>query len=118
MFQPLLTSDDKKALQESLKFTSSPKMVRRTSNPTSINGPPGHFEDVDHANKSDHERLLGVVAKLRVENREPEERVAELRMSHLDLEDNFRALCLSNNPKLKRLAKAMGKGDLLFPPPP
>jgi len=47
-----------------------------------------------------------------------EERVVELRMAHFDLEDNFRALRISTDAKMKRLAKALGKEDLLFPPSP
>lgn len=80
--------------------------------------PPGQFEDDEQVIKSDHEKLLGVVATLGNNNRVLEERVVELRMSHLDLENNFGALRLSTNAKLKRVAKVMGREDLLLPPSP
>ena len=93
-------------------------MVRRTCDPPSINGPSERFEDDDHTKKSDVERLLCVVSTLRNNNRALEERVAKLRMAHLDLDDNFHALCISTDAKMKRLAKAIGQEDLLFPTSP
>ena len=86
--------------------------------PPSINGPPRQFEDDDRAEKSDVERLLSIVFTLRNNNRALEEHIAELRMAHLDLDDNFHALCISTDAKMKRLAKAIGQEDLLFPPSP
>lgn len=112
VFQPPLTSDEWKVMQESLESARSPKMVQQTCDPLSISGPPGQFEDEGHANKSDMERLLGAVATLRNNNKALEERVAELRMANFDLEDNFRALRISINAKIKRIAKAMGREAL------
>jgi len=68
--------------------------------------------------ESDVESLLHVVSTLKNNNRALEEWVAELRMAHLDLDDNFRTLHISTNAKMKRLAKAIGQEDLLFPPSP
>jgi hypothetical protein len=76
---PSPDTDERKALQESLESASSPKMVWRSSNPPSINGPPGCFEDEEPAQKSDMESLIGVVATLRNNNRVLQERVAELK---------------------------------------
>ena len=44
--------------------------------------------------------------------------VVELRMANLDLIDNFLDLCISNGAKIKRLAEAIGREDLLAPPFP
>jgi len=118
VFIPPLTSEEQKKLQESLESMSAPKTVRRARDPPSINGPPGQFEDDDRAEKSDVERLLHIVSTLRNNNRALEEHIAELRMAHLDLDDNFRTLHISTNAKMKRLAKAIGQEDLLFPPSP
>ena len=118
VFIPLLTSKEQKKLRESLESTSAPKMVWQTRDPTWINGLPGQFEDDDHVKKSDVERLLHVVSTLRNNNRALEERVAEFRMAHLDLDDNFCTLYISTNAKMKHLAKAVGQEDLLFPPSP
>lgn len=114
LFVPSITSDER--LWESLESASSPKTIRRTCDPPSIIRPPGHFEDEDHAEKSDVERLLGVVARLRTSNRELQERAAEERMARLDLEDSFHVTF--TNAKLRCLAKAIGKEDLLPPPSP
>jgi hypothetical protein len=58
------------------------------------------------------------MGKLRENNRRLEERLAEERIACLDLEDSFYSLRLSTNAKLRHLAKAMGKEDILFPPSP
>jgi len=117
-FIPIITSEENKKLQELLESMSSCKTVRQTCDPPSINGPPRQFDDDDRAEKSDVEKLLHVVSTLRNNNRALEERVEELRMAHLDLDDNFRTLHISTNAKMKRLAKAIGQEDLLFPPSP
>ena len=75
-------------------------MVWQMGDPPSINEPPGQFEDDDCAKKSDVERLLRVVSTLRNNNRALEERVAELRMAHLDLDDNFCTLHISTDAKM------------------
>ena len=85
--------------------------------PPPINGPPGQFED-DREEKTDVQKLLRITAILRDKNRVLEETVSELKMAHLDIEDNFRHLRISNNAKIKRLAKAIGREDLLEPPSP
>jgi len=118
VFIRLITFNERKALWESLEAASSPKTVQQICDPPSINGPSGRFEDEDRVEKSIVERLLRVVATLRNNNMALEERVVELRMAHFDLEDNFRALRISTDAKMKRLAKALGKEDLLFPPSP
>ena len=108
----------RKKLRESLESMTSPKTVRWTCDPPSINEPLGQFEDDDRTEKSDVERHLHVVSTLWNDNRALEERVDELRKAHLDLDDNFHALCISTDVKMKRLAKAIGQEDLLFPPSP
>jgi hypothetical protein len=39
-------------------------------------------------------------------------------MARFDLEDNFRILRISTNAKMKCLAKALGKEEVIFPPSP
>jgi hypothetical protein len=115
VLQPPLTSEERNAAP-SFNSINTPKTVRRTSNPPSINGPPGQFEDEDQ--KSDFDRLLGVVASLRKKNRELEEKVAELHMNRWELEDKFRTLRIGMGTKLKRLANTVGHEEALEPPSP
>ena len=61
---------------------------------------------------------MKVTAKNREKNRKLEEMVVELRKANLDLIDNFRDLRISNGVKIKRLAEAIGREDLLAPPSP
>lgn len=113
---PSLNSGEKKELRESLDSSASPSICCRMDSPL-INGPLGQFED-DQEEKTDMEKILRITAILRNKNRVLEETVSELKMAHLDMEDNFRHLCISTNAKLKRVAKAIGQEDILEPPSP
>ena len=113
---PSLTTGEKKELRESLGSSAGPSIWRKMD-PPPINGPPGQFVD-DREEKTDVQKLLHITAILRDKNRVLEETVSELKMAHLDIEDNFRHLRISNNAKIKRLAKAIGREDLLEPPSP
>jgi len=46
------------------------------------------------------------------------ETVSELKMAYGDLEDEFNHLHVSNNAKIKRIAKAINREDLLEIPSP
>ena len=113
---PLLTPGEKKELRESLGSSAGPS-IRRKMDPPPINGPLGQFED-DREEKTDMEKLMCITSILRNKNRVLEEMVSKLRMAHLDIEDKFCHLRISNNAKLKRIVKAIGWEDLLEPPSP
>ncbi|CAD6224123.1 unnamed protein product [Miscanthus lutarioriparius] len=118
VFVPPTPPDERRVTWESLDSVSSPKTIRRTSNPLSINGSQGCFEGEEPNEKTDYERLLGVVARLKNNNIALQELVAELKTANFDLEENFCSLRLSTNAKLAHIAKAIGKEDILTPPSP
>lgn len=118
-FEPPFTSKERRALRDSLDFVSSPQPIRRTAPAHPINGAPGQFKDEErHTDKDDVEHLFRVVGNLRKENRELEERMAELTLANYKLEDKFRTLRISTMAKLKHLAKAVGKEGALDLPSP
>lgn len=112
---PPLNSKEKMELRESFDSSASPS-IRRKMDPPPINGAPGKYEE--DPEKGDIEKLLEVTASLRKKNRILEETVSELRMENLELEDHFRHLRISTSAKIKRLAQAIGREDLLKPPSP
>ena len=59
------------------------------------------------------EKLLHVMRVLRKKNMALMKTVSELKMANRDLEDEFNHLCISNNAKIKRIAKAINREDLL-----
>ena len=64
------------------------------------------------------EKLLHITGVLRKKNTALMETVSELKMAHLDLENEFNHFCISNNVKIKRIAKAINREDLLEIPSP
>jgi hypothetical protein len=114
---PPLTAEERKELWESLGSSTAPPSIRRRMEPPPIRGPPGQYED-NHDVTIYIERLMKVITKIREKNRKLEETVAKLRMANLDLIDNFCDLRISNGAKIKRLAEAIGREDLLAPPSP
>jgi len=111
---PSLDTKEWRALRESNDSTSG--SVHRRMSPPPIRGPPGQFEGEQE--KSDVEKLLHVTGVLRKKNTALMETVLELKMAYQDLEDEFNHLRVSNNAKIKRIAKAINKEDLLEIPSP
>jgi len=64
------------------------------------------------------EKLLHVMGVLRKKNSALMETVPELKMAYRDLEDEFNHLRVSNNVKIKRIAKVINREDLLEIPSP
>jgi len=64
------------------------------------------------------EKLLHITGVLRKKNMALMETVSELKMAYRDLEDEFNHLRISNNAKIKRIAKAVNREDLLEIPSP
>ena len=64
------------------------------------------------------EKLLHVMGVLRKKNTALMETVLELKMAYQDLVDEFNHLRISNNAKIKRIAKAINKENLLEIPSP
>jgi len=106
---PSLDTEERRALRESNDSTSS--SVRCRLSPPPIRGPPGQFEGEQE--KSDVEKLLHVTGVLRKKNTALMETVSELNMAYRDLEDEFNHLRINNNAKIKRIAKAINKEDLI-----
>jgi len=109
-----LDTNERRALRESNKSTSG--SVHRRLSPPPFRGRPGQFEG-EHE-KSDVEKLLHVMGILRKKNTALMETVLELKMAYWDLEDKFNHLRVSNNAKIKRIAKAIIREDLLEIPSP
>ena len=96
-------------MRESIDSTSG-SVHRRLSTPP-IRGPPGQFKGEQE--KSDVEKILHVTGVLRKKNMALVETVLELNMAYQDLADEFNHLRISNNAKMKRIAKAINREDLL-----
>jgi len=64
------------------------------------------------------EKLLHVMGVLRKKNTALMETVLELKMAYQDLVDEFNHLRISNNAKIKRIAKAINRENLLEIPSP
>ena len=111
---PSLDTKEQRALRESNDSTSG--SVRCRLSPPPIRGPPGQFEGEQE--KSDVEKLLHVTSVLRKKNTALMDTVSELKMAYRDLEDEFNHLRISNNLKIKRIAKAINREDLLEIPSP
>ena len=111
---PSLDIEERRALRESNDSTSD--SIHRRLSPPPIRGPPGQFEEEQE--KSDMEKLLNVTGVLRKKNTALTGTVSELKMAYRDLEDEFNHLCVSNNAKIKRIAKAISREDLLDIPSP
>jgi len=109
-----LDTKERKALRESNDSTSG--SVHRRLSPPPIRGPPGQFEGEQE--KSDVEKLVHVMGVLCKKNTALMETVSELKMAYRDLEDEFNHLRISNNAKIKMIAKAINKEDLLEIPSP
>jgi len=104
-----LDIEERRALRESNDSTSGSVLCRLS--PPPIRCPPGQFEGEQE--KSDVEKLLHTTGVLRKKNTALMETVSELKMAYQDLEDEFNHLCVSNNAKIKRIAKAINREDLL-----
>ena len=104
-----LDTEERRALRES--NDSSSGSVRRRLSPPPIRGPPSQFEGEQE--KSNVEKLLHVMGLLRKKSTALMETVSELMMAYRDLEDEFNHLHVSNNVKIKRIAKAINREDLL-----
>jgi hypothetical protein len=111
---PSLDTDEWRALRESNDSTSS--SIRCRLSPPPIRGPPSQFEGEQE--KSDVEKLLHITGVLRKKKTALMETVLELKKAYQDLEDEFNHLRVSNNAKIKRIAKAINKEDLLELPSP
>jgi hypothetical protein len=111
---PSLDTEERRALRESNDSTSG--YVRCQLSPPPIRGPPGQFEGEQE--KSDVEKLLHVTGVRCKKNTALMETVLELTMAYRDFEDEFNHLCVSNNAKIKRIAKAINREDLLEIPSP
>ena len=59
------------------------------------------------------EKLLHVMGVLRKKNTALMGTVSELKMAYQELADEFNHLCISNNAKVKRIAKPINREDLL-----
>jgi len=104
-----LDTKERRALRESNDSTSG--SVHRRLSPPPMRGPPGQFEGEQE--KSDLEKLLHVTGVVRKKNTALMETVSELKMAYQDLANEFNHLCISNNAKIKRIAKAINREDLL-----
>ena len=111
---PSLDTEEWRALRLSNNSTSC--SVRHRLSPPPIRGPPGQFEGEQE--KSDVEKILHVTGVLRKKNTALMETVSELKMAYQDLANEFNHLCISNNAKIKRIAKAINREDLLEIPSP
>jgi len=111
---PSLDTEEQRALRESNDSTSGSVHCRLS--PPPIRGPPGQFEGEEE--KSDVEKLLHVTGVLHKKNTALMKTVSELKMAYQDLEDEFNHLRISNNVKVKRIAKAINRADLLGIPSP
>ena len=111
---PSLDTEERRALRESNDSTSG--FVHRQLSPPPIRGPPGQFEGEQE--KSDVEKLLHITSVLHKKNTTLMETVSELKMAYRDLADEFNHLRISNNAKIKRIAKAINREDLLEIPSP
>ena len=111
---PSLDTKEWRALRESNDSTSG--SVRRRLSRPAIRGPPGQFEGEQE--KSDMEKLLHITGVLRKKNTTLMETVSELKIAYRDLEDEFNHLRISNNAKIKRIAKVINRDDLLEIPCP
>jgi hypothetical protein len=85
--------------------------VRCRLSPPPIRGPPGQFEGEQE--KSNVEKLLHVTGVLHKKNTGLMETVLELKMAYRDLEDEINHLRVRKNAKIKRIAKAINREDLL-----
>jgi len=111
---PSLDTEGQRALRESNDTTSG--SVRHPLSPPPIRDPPGQFEQEQE--KSDVEKLLHVTSVLRKKNTALMETMSELKMAYRDLEDEFNHLRVSYNAKIKRIANAINREDLLEIPSP
>jgi hypothetical protein len=111
---PSLDTEERRALRESNDSTSG--SVRRRLSPPPIRCPPSQFEGEQE--KSDVEKLLHITGVLRKKNTALMETMSELKMAYRDLEDEFNHLRVSNNVKMKRIAKAINREDLVEIPSP
>jgi len=109
-----MDTEERRALRESNDSTSG--SVHRRLSPHLIRGPHGQFEGQQE--KSDVEKLLHVTGVLCKKNTALMETVLGLKMAYRDLEDEFNHLRVSNNAKIKRIAKAINREDLLEIPSP
>jgi len=111
---PSVDTEERSALRESNDSTNG--SVRRQLSPPPIRGPPGQFEGEQE--KSDVEKLLHIMGVLRKKNIALMETVSEIKMAYQDLADKFNHLRISNNAKIKRIAMAINREDLLDIPSP
>jgi hypothetical protein len=111
---PSLDTEERRALMESNDSISG--SIRCRLSPPPIRGPPGQLEGEQE--KSDVEKQLHVTGVLRKKITALMETVSELKMAYRDLADEFNHLHVSNNAKIKRIAKAINREDLLEIPSP
>ena len=109
-----LDTKERRALRESNDSTNS--SVRRRLSPPPIRVPPSQFKGEQE--KSNMEKLLHIIGVLCKKNTALMETVWELKMAYQDLEDEFNHLHVNNNVKIKRIAKAIKREDLLEIPSP
>ena len=93
---------------------STPYSVRRHRKPPPIRGPPGQFEDSD-SEDSNEDPLASPrddVLELKMKNNQFEERLAEIELWRMEMDDKQEILRKPLCAKFKRLLKELGRPDL------
>jgi FtsZ-binding cell division protein ZapB len=86
----------------------------RHHRPPPICGPPGQFEDSDEDSEDEnpYKGLRNEITELKMKNNLLEERVTEVELGRMEIDDNMEILRKAICSKFKRLLSELGRPDL------